>query len=234
MKKPIIGVTPLVDIQRESYWLVPGYMKGIEVSGGIPIMLPLTCNKADIDALINMCDGFLFTGGQDISPSLYRKDKSSLCGEVCEERDTMEKILFAKVLENDKSALGICRGIQFFNAYLGGTIYQDLIAETKTKVFHKQKPPYGKPSHIVNLVKGSPLQNLLKTHNLPVNSYHHQGVKKLAGNLEPMAYATDNLVESVYMPRKKFVWAVQWHPEFSYTTDKYSRMIFRAFVDSCL
>ncbi|MEE3440107.1 MAG: gamma-glutamyl-gamma-aminobutyrate hydrolase family protein [Ruminococcus sp.] len=184
--------------------------------------------------MVNMCDGFLFTGGQDISPSLYSEDKSSLCGEVCEERDTMEKILFAKVLENDKSALGICRGIQFFNAYLGGTIYQDLIAETKTKVFHKQKPPYGKPSHIVNLVKGSPLQNLLKTDNLPVNSYHHQGVKKLADNLKPMAYATDNLVESVYMPGKKFVWAVQWHPEFSYTTDKYSRMIFRAFVDSCL
>ena len=234
MKKPIIGVTPLVDIQRESYWLVPGYMKGIEVSGGIPIMLPPTCNKADIDALINMCDGFLFTGGQDISPSLYREKRSSLCGEVCKERDTMEEILFEKVLENDKSALGICRGIQFFNAYLGGTIYQDLIAETKTKVFHKQKPPYGKPSHIVNLVKGSPLQNLLKTHNLSVNSYHHQGVKKLAGNLEPMAYATDNLVESVYMPSKKFVWAVQWHPEFSYTTDKYSRRIFKAFVDSCL
>lgn len=103
MKKPIIGVTPLVDIQRESYWLVPGYMKGIEVSGSIPIMLPLTCNKADIDALINMCDGFLFTGGQDISPSLYREERSSLCGEVCKERDTMEKILFEKVLENDKS-----------------------------------------------------------------------------------------------------------------------------------
>ena len=67
-----------------------------------------------------------------------------------------------------------------------------------------------------------------------MNSYHHQGVKKLADNLKPMAYATDNLVESVYMPGKKFVWAVQWHPEFSYTTDKYSRMIFRAFVDSCL
>ena len=98
MKKPIIGVTPLVDIQRESYWLVPGYMKGIEVSGGIPIMLPLTCNKADIDALINMCDGFLFTGGQDISPSLYREERSSLCGEVCKERDTMEKILFEIVL----------------------------------------------------------------------------------------------------------------------------------------
>ena len=49
MKKPIIGVTSLVDIQMESYWLVPGYMKGIEVSGGIPIMLPLTCNKADMD-----------------------------------------------------------------------------------------------------------------------------------------------------------------------------------------
>ena len=34
MKKPIIGIVPLVDIERESYWMLPGYMKGIEQAGG--------------------------------------------------------------------------------------------------------------------------------------------------------------------------------------------------------
>ena len=41
MKKPMIGLMPLVDEGKESYWMLPGYMKGIEKRGGIPIMLPL-------------------------------------------------------------------------------------------------------------------------------------------------------------------------------------------------
>ena len=29
MKRPVIGVVPLVDIEKESYWMLPGYMEGI-------------------------------------------------------------------------------------------------------------------------------------------------------------------------------------------------------------
>ncbi len=39
MKKPIIGIVPLVDIERESYWMLPGCMKGIGQAGEIPLML---------------------------------------------------------------------------------------------------------------------------------------------------------------------------------------------------
>ena len=60
----------------------------------------------------------------------------------------------------------------------------------------------------------------------------HQAVRKLAPALEAMALSPDGLIEAAYMPGKKFLWAVQWHPEFSYKTDAYSRMIFSAFVES--
>lgn len=40
----------------------------------------------------------------------------------------------------------------------------------------------------------------------------------------------DGLREAVYMPGKRFLWAVQWHPEFSYKTDAHSRSIFEAFA----
>ena len=42
MNKPLIGIIPLIDIERESYWMLPGYMKGIEEAGGTSVMLPLT------------------------------------------------------------------------------------------------------------------------------------------------------------------------------------------------
>ncbi|WFR61289.1 hypothetical protein P9222_22880 [Paenibacillus amylolyticus] len=38
MKKPMIGVLPLYDTDRKSYWMLPNYMNAIEEVGGIPIM----------------------------------------------------------------------------------------------------------------------------------------------------------------------------------------------------
>ena len=65
---------------------------------------------------------------------------------------------------------------------------------------------------------------------MSVNSYHHQAVKRLAGPLCECAISGDGLIEGVFMPDKKFVWAVQWHPEFSYKKDEVSLKILKAFV----
>ena len=37
--KPVIGLIPLVDDERESLWMLPGYMDGIADAGGLPLML---------------------------------------------------------------------------------------------------------------------------------------------------------------------------------------------------
>ena len=58
MKRPLIGIVPLVDAQRESYWMLPGYMRGVEQAGGLPIMLPLTDDDAALRQLADTCDGF--------------------------------------------------------------------------------------------------------------------------------------------------------------------------------
>lgn len=82
MKKPLIGIVPLVDTERESYWMLPGYMKGIEEAGGIPFMLPLTQDNLLIRQLVEICDGILLTGGQDVSPEIYGEEKMLQCGEA--------------------------------------------------------------------------------------------------------------------------------------------------------
>ncbi len=51
MKKPIIGLVPLFDDEKESLWMLPGYMDGIAEAGGMPIMLPMTADKATIHQL---------------------------------------------------------------------------------------------------------------------------------------------------------------------------------------
>ena len=234
MKRPLIGVAPLWDEKKDSLWMLPGYMEGLERAGGLPLMLPLTTGQETLRQLAGLCAGFLFTGGHDIFPGLYGKEVLPCCGPVCEERDSMEKALFSlAVLEQNKSALGICRGIQLFNVLLGGTLYQDLPSQLAgSALAHQQKPPYDRPAHRVKITGGSPLHKLLGLDTLAVNSSHHQGIAELAPELVPMARAEDGLIEAVRMKDRPFVWAVQWHPEFA-LADESSRKLFGAFVEAC-
>ena len=230
MNKPIIGVTPLWDEEKNSYWMLPGYLEGLEEAGAIPIILPLTADRADIAQIVEVCDGFLFTGGQDVAPQLYGEATRPTCGELCHARDTLERELLRQALERDKPILGICRGLQFLNAALGGTLYQDLPTEHPSEIEHSMKPLYDQAAHMVRILPDTPLAALLQKQELGVNSCHHQAVKTLAPGLAEMARSTDDLIEAVYLPGKTFVWAVQWHPEMSLHADTDSRKIFEAFV----
>lgn len=233
MRKPMIAIVPLYDEYKESYWMLPGYMKGIEMVGGLPVMLPLTHDKQILQQIVDTFDGFLFTGGHDLSPLLYNEEQIKECGLPCLERDKMEVELLKTVIQNDKPTLGICRGIQLFNVVYGGTLYQDLPSQKPTYVEHHQTPPYDQPIHQVQLLKDTPIYHLLKKEEISVNSYHHQAIKELSSLFEVMAYSEDHLIEGIYHPYKKFVWAVQWHPEFLYLKDSNSQKILKAFVESC-
>jgi len=233
MKKPVIGIVPLVDDERESLWMLPGYMDGITAAGGLPLMLPLTSEGDDIIQILDICDGILFTGGHDVSPDIY-----GMIDEVgnvvsCKARDDMELKLLNTAMEKNIPLLGICRGIQFINAALGGTLYQDIPTQHPTGTEHHQSAPYDEPVHSVNIKRDSPLHELLKKDTLQVNSYHHQAVRELAQGLDVMAVSEDGLVEAVRIEGQRFAWALQWHPEFSYKTDDDSMKIFSAFVSEC-
>lgn len=229
-KRPIIGLVPLYDRERDSHWMLPGYPEGVMAAGGLPVTFPLTGERELLEQLAEQCDGFLFTGGQDVAPEMYGEIPLSLCGETCPALDEMEGQLLALALERDKPVLGICRGLQFLNAALGGTLYQDLPAQRPSGVVHRQKKPYDLPAHGVVLEEGSPLRRLLGKKRLRVNSCHHQGVRDLAPALRAMARAEDGLVEAAHLPGRRWVWAVQWHPECSFRRDEDSLALFRAFA----
>lgn len=232
--KPIIGLVPLIDEKKESFWMLPGYMDGITEAGGIPVMLPLTHDEGEIEELLDHMHGILLTGGHDVSPALYNEKPLKECAQTIEERDRMEMILLKKTLERDMPVLGICRGIQFLNVFTGGTLYQDLPTQRPTKTEHHQSPPYDIPVHEVTIKDDSKLFKLLGKSSIRVNSYHHQAIKDIGEDLKIMAISEDGLIEAVEMPDKRFVWAVQWHPEFAYKKDDVQRKIFEEFVKSMM
>ena len=124
--KPVIGVMPLFDEEKDSIWMVPGYMEGIRRAGGIPLMVPLWCEGEDLGQINDICAGYLFTGGHDVDPHLYGEEPDALCGRINKARDDLEKRVFDMAWETDKAVFGICRGLQIMNVFLGGTLYQDL------------------------------------------------------------------------------------------------------------
>ena len=233
MKQPIIGIIPLWDDKKDSVWMLPGYARGLEDAGGAPVILPLTVSTDVLRRTAGLCDGFLFTGGHDVNPKLYNQEKSPRCGETCDARDLMEAYIFREsVLNQRKPALGICRGIQIFNALLGGTLYQDIPAEFPSSITHDVKgPPHDAPAHAVRLLPDSAIRRLIGKERIEVNSYHHQGINRLAGGLEAMALSDDGLVEAVSMPGHPYLRAVQWHPEF-FLKDEASKKIFADFIEN--
>ncbi|MCD8088969.1 MAG: gamma-glutamyl-gamma-aminobutyrate hydrolase family protein [Oscillospiraceae bacterium] len=233
MAKKIIAVVPLWDDEKDSIWMLPGYMDGVKAAGAIPVILPLGSETEDVLAVFEKCDGLLMTGGHDVSPSLYQEPRRAACGISCEDRDRIERALYERALAREKPVLGICRGIQLINVLQGGTLYQDLPTEHNSGIEHHMKPPYTAVSHYVNIKRDSPLYDLIRTERLGVNSYHHQAIKRLGEELEIMAVSEDGLAEAIRHTRQRFVWAVQWHPEFDFPVNPASRAIFETFVGAC-
>lgn len=231
--RPVIGLIPLYDDEKESYWMLPGYMKVIELCGALPIMLPLTNNTEELDLLFDMVDGILLTGGHDVGTDVYGEKAVKECGITCKLRDDMEGYLLDKSLAVNKPVLGICRGIQFMNAHLGGTLYQDLPTQHKSDVEHHMTKPYDIPIHNVTVLNNTLLSKIIGAGEYAVNSYHHQAVKDLAPDIDVLATSEDGLVEAISVNGQKFAVGVQWHPEFSYEKDENSIKLIQAFIDAC-
>ena len=231
--KPLIGLTPIVDAGRDSLWMLPGYMQGLEAVGCIGMMLPLTDDAAMLKDSVDQVDGILLTGGNDVAPVLYGETKETFCGENDPRRDRMEARLIELALQADKPVFGICRGVQLMNVLLGGTLYQDLPTEHPSGTEHHMTPPYDKPIHKVDVVSGTKLSDIIGAGEHEVNSYHHQSVKELAPGVEEMAYSEDGLLEAICIPDKQFIVGVQWHPDFAIEKDPECFKLVKAFVDAC-
>ena len=233
-KRPLVGLMPLVDMERESYWMLPGYMEALRSAGALPVMLPLSTDRGELSALLERCDGLVLTGGQDVSPSLYGAEKQTeKLGPLCPERDAMDSTMLRLALEKDLPVLGICRGLQLMNAALGGTLWQDLPTQRPGELCHRMERPYDRAAHEVCLPEGGFLRELLGRERIGVNSCHHQAIRDLAPGLRAAAVAPDGLVEAIELPGKRCVRAVQWHPEFSWRVNEESRAILRSFVECC-
>ncbi len=231
--KPVIGITCDYDHVSHASIVHEGYHRAISIFGGLPILLPGNNNKNDIIQLLEIVDGILIIGGNDVDPSFFGEPPHRKLGKVNPYRDEFELELVRQAIEKEKAILGICRGLQVINVAMGGTLYQDIESQlSNTPICHRQKAPTWYPIHSVEMVKGSKLSKIVGIDDIRVNSFHHQAVKDIAPGFNVAGYAPDGIIEAIEMKDHPFVLGLQWHPERMVGKYSHGDMIFKNFIDT--
>ncbi len=218
MMKPVIGITPGIgtfENRGDIFRMEVSYVQAVEAAGGVPILLPPS--GAGVAELLGIVDGIIFSGGADIRPDRYGDEyvHEKTYG-ISDLRDEFEFALLEAALRADVPTLAICRGIQVLNVGLGGTLYQDVPTEYPDAVRHSQPWEIGSfehPIHDVTIERDSLIGDLLGTTTVGTNSAHHQSLKRVAPGLRVVGRSSDQGIEAVELPDKRFVLGVQWHPE---------------------
>lgn len=237
---PIIGIVPTQMPEEHIFRVNDYYINSIVLSGGVPLIFPLSGNGRVYDRLLPIVDGFVLTGGQDVDPERYGISPDSVVydklGEITPLRDRVENRILDYAMEHDVPTLGICRGMQTMNVHFGGTLYVDLPAQftgvdglTHRPLSHWQKEEPTEAAHYIDVMRKTRLHEILHTDSSAANSFHHQGVCKVGAGFTPVAYASDGLIEAIESDNATFMLGVQWHPEF-FLGEKHMGNLFNALV----
>lgn len=241
-KRPLIGCgtyrktvdqTPPIEI----YGLMPAYVEAVRAAGGLPVLIPLGLETDEVRALLGRVDGLLLPGGGDVGPAHYGgDDRDPTIRDIDDLRDRAELLLIEHALEQAKPLLAICRGLQIFNVALGGSLWEDVHHHMPGAMAHDQYRRHGRDflAHDVTVTPGSLLARALALteDRTLVNSLHHQGIRRLAPGLRPVAAAPDGLVEAVEAADHPFALGVQWHPENLIASVPAMRRLFQSFVQA--
>jgi putative glutamine amidotransferase len=216
--RPLVAVTTTLipragAHRRPQIILYADYQSVLEARGLTTVLITPAASQASIERILDVCDGLLLTGGEDVDPARYGEAPIPELGATSAARDAMEFAALQHALELDLPVLGICRGCQVMNVALGGTLYQDLTVQRPGDLLHQQQEPWGLRTHLVQVAGDSHLGRILGPAEMLINSFHHQGIRELAPPLRPTAIAADGLIEAVELPDREWVVGVQWHPE---------------------
>lgn len=216
-----IGVT----FSESNYANYPLWIKGSDSTIEI---IELSYETNNLQEVTN-CDAIVFTGGIDMD-TLENNNYANAPKEFNRVRDQFEMAVLKKALQERKPILGICRGLQLINVYLGGTLHLDN-GEAKNKIHRRETEDQ---IHTIQVEKDSLFHSIVKQELGEVNSAHHQSIDILGSGLKAVAHTEDGVIEVIESanPEEQFLLAVQWHPERMKDLESpFSKNIRRALIE---
>ena len=189
-------------------------------------------NGSNVAEVLRDVDGVVFTGGEDISPSLYavQEDWHHIKSEIDYNaaRDVSDYLTMAYCLDHDIPILGFCRGSQMLGVVSGATMIQDLpvwFASHNLDYNYEHRREKGEGEtyrdytpHDVKLAGDSHLAKMFGTTTLTaVPSWHHQAILSVDGTPLSVTATTSvsgiETIEGIERKDKRCAVAVQFHPE---------------------
>ena len=196
-----IGITTRIIYEDgiKKQFVNEAYIEYVKLAGFTPIILPMI---KDMDVVLNLCDAFLITGGDDLHSKWYNEPLSEKAGTIHLEMDEVDKYVIEYAYKNKKPMMGICRGLQAINAFLGGTLLQHIEDDSHKNI---------EGDVIFDKVPNGSIFDRVYHEHSKINSYHHQCIKDLAPNFIICGYS-NGCIEAIEHNELPII-AVQWHPE---------------------
>jgi putative glutamine amidotransferase len=207
-------------------------------ANALPVLIPALGSTIDLKALLEVCDGLMFTGSaSNVEPHHYGGPASAPGTLHDPNRDATTLPLIPQAVAAGLPVLAICRGFQEMNVAYGGKLHQRL-HEVEGFSDHREDESmpldvqYG-PAHEVLLEPGGRLRRIAGGDRLRVNSLHWQGVETLGDRLRIEARAPDGVIEAFAVADSpSFALGLQWHPEWQFETNTFSRALFASFGEA--
>ena len=214
-------------------YLKRNYYGAIEKSGGIPIALLNSTRTDNVEYILELVDGLLISGGNDVDPLFYGEKREAENLEITPERDHFEIALVRMAMKREVPILGICRGMQLLNVVFGGNLYQDFTFDNRFLDHTLEGLTVYKKKHPVIIQEGSRLFNIIRSKRILVNTSHHQIVKKTGRKLIPTAWSEeDRAIEAIESVDDHYLLGIQWHPELM--QDGSSKALFDSLVQTAI
>ena len=198
-------------------------------------MIPSDPDHVSVADLLDVCDGFLLTGGRaNVHPAEYGEDETPAHGTFDRARDAIVLPLIRACVDRGQPIFGICRGFQEVNVAMGGSLYPE-IRDLPGRDNHRM-PPDGTVEevfalrHAVTFTENGPFHRLMGADNVMTNTLHGQGINRPGPRIIVDGTAPDGTPEAIYVQGAAgFTLSVQWHPEWNAAADPVSRPLFAAF-----